>query len=134
MKNTDVATTSRVASLFARKLIVHLGTADTDRNGLNTSAGAEAQGANRYQRGKYYFSEAKRISTKDGCSLNWDKYEVAGVAHEYAKMAAAGAKNTLLSKTKILSHRLNSLFLLTYLSDRYLKCFYRHRTYKDCIL
>ena len=64
----------------------------TDRNGLNTSAGAEAQGANRYQRGKYYFSEAKRISTKDGCSLNWDKYEVAGVAHEYAKMAAAGAK------------------------------------------
>ena len=92
LKNTDVATTSRVASLFARKLIVHLGTADTDRNGLNTSAGAEAQGANRYQRGKYYFSEAKRISTKDGCSLNWDKYEVAGVAHEYAKMAAAGAK------------------------------------------
>lgn len=46
LKNTDVATTSRVASLFARKLIVHLGTADTDRNGLNTSAGAEAQGAN----------------------------------------------------------------------------------------
>lgn len=63
-----------------------------DRNGLNTSTGAEAQGANRYQRGKYYFSEAKRISAKGGYSLNWDKYEVTGVAHEYAKMAAAGAK------------------------------------------
>ena len=88
-----------------------MGTADTDRNGLNTSAGAEAQGANRYQRGKYYFSEAKRISTKDGCSLNWDKYEVAGVAHEYAKMAAA-EQNTLLSKTKILSHRLNMLIFV----------------------
>ena len=92
LKNTDVATSSQVASLLARKLIVHLGTADTDRNGLNTSTGAEAQGANRYQRGKYYFSEVKRISAKGGYSLNWDKYEVTGVAHEYAKMAAAGAK------------------------------------------
>ena len=92
LKNTEAATSSRLESLFARKLIVHLGTADTDRSGLNTSAGAEAQGANRYQRGRYYFAEATRISSKNGYLLNWNKYEVAGVAHEFAKMATAGAK------------------------------------------
>lgn len=92
LKNTDAATPSRQESLFARKLIVHLGTADTDRSGLNTSAGAEAQGANRYKRGTYYYAEAKRISTKGGYTLNWTKYEVTGVAHEFAKMATAGAK------------------------------------------
>lgn len=92
LKNTDAATPSRLASLFARKLIVYLGTADTDRSGLNTSAGAERQGANRYQRGRYYFAEATRICSKGNYSLNWEKYEIAGVAHEFARMAVAAAQ------------------------------------------
>lgn len=92
LKNTDAATPSRLASLFARKLIVHLGTADANRSGLNTSAGAERQGSNRYQRGRYYFAEATRICSKGNYSLNWDQYEVAGVAHEFARMAVAGAQ------------------------------------------
>lgn len=92
LKNTDVATSSRLPSLFAGKLIVQLGTADTDRAGLNTSSGAEAQGKNRYQRGTYYFAEASRICSKGGYALNWTKYEETGVAHEFAKMATAGAK------------------------------------------
>lgn len=92
LKNTDVLSSSRMEALFARQLIVHLGTADTDRGGLNTSAGAEAQGANRYQRGTHYFAEATRLSTMGGYSLNWKKYEVQGVAHEFSKMAVAGAK------------------------------------------
>ena len=71
LKNTDVATSSQVASLLARKLIVHLGTADTDRNGLNTSTGAEAQGANRYQRGSIIFRRQSVSVSKGGYSLNW---------------------------------------------------------------
>lgn len=92
LKNTGALSSSQLEALFARQLVVHLGTADTDRGGLNTSTGAEAQGANRYQRGTHFFAEAMRLSTKGGYSLNWNKYDVQGVAHEFTKMAVAGAK------------------------------------------
>lgn len=88
LKNTGFAA-SGLADLFHRNLIIHLGTADTSRSGLNTSAGAEAQGANRYQRGTYYFAESKRISDSGGHLFDWTKHEVKGVAHEFAKMAVA---------------------------------------------
>lgn len=90
LKNTGFSA-SDLSSLFGRKLMVHLGTADTSRSGLNTSVGAEAQGTNRYQRGTFYYAEAKRLSGGGGHLLRWTKYEVPGVAHEFAKMATAGA-------------------------------------------
>ena len=90
LKNTGVSA-SALSSLFGCNLIVHLGTADTSRAGLNTSAGAEAQGANRYQRGTYYFAEAGRLSARGNYAFRWTKYEAAGVGHEFAKMAVAGA-------------------------------------------
>ena len=90
LKNTGFSARG-LSSLFGRNLMIHLGTADTSRSGLNTSSGAEAQGPNRYQRGTYYFAEAVRLSWGGGHTFRWEKYEVAGVAHEFAKMAAAAA-------------------------------------------
>jgi hypothetical protein len=58
---------------------------------LNTSSGAEAQGKNRFERGNFYYAEAKRISQECGCQLKWVKHEVLGVGHEYTRMAMEAA-------------------------------------------
>lgn len=91
LKGTPFATQEHLRTLFARELAVHLGTADTGRTGLNTSEGAEAQGANRYSRGCHYMTCAEEQCGRTGVPFIWSKTEVEGVAHEYAKMAAAGA-------------------------------------------
>lgn len=91
LKNTNVGS-GQLKTLFGKKLIVCLGTADTSRDGLNTTAGAEAQGINRFERGKFYFSESKSISSGLGYDFNWEKIEVPGVGHDYEKMAAVAAE------------------------------------------
>ena len=75
---------------FAKNLIIHLGTADTnpDDPNLNHSPGAELQGKHRYERGLYFWENSVRISELSG-NLNWIKHEVNDVAHDYVKMAAA---------------------------------------------
>lgn len=92
LKNTPFGTTTILNNFFTRKLTVHLGTADTVRdNALNTSAGAEAQGKNRYERGSYFFQESERIKNNDSYPFNWQKRENVGVAHDYKKMAIDAA-------------------------------------------
>ena len=91
LKKTDVGR-DEMKDIFGRKLIISLGTADTSRDGLNTTAGAEAQGSNRFERGNFYFSRAKSISSELGYDFNWEKIEVPGVAHDYEKMTIAAAK------------------------------------------
>ena len=90
IKNTPVGV-ERLGRIFSRQLIIDLGTDDTSRDGLNTSSGAEAQGKNRFERGNFYYAEAKRISQECGCQLKWVKHEVLGVGHEYTRMAMEAA-------------------------------------------
>lgn len=91
LKGTSYAGQTHLRTIFARDLAVHLGTADTGRSGLNTSEGAEAQGPDRYSRGRCYYACAQAVSEDTGSPFIWSKTEVEGVGHEYAKMAAAGA-------------------------------------------
>lgn len=91
LKGTPFASQAHLSAIFARDLAVHLGTADTGRSGLNTSERAEAQGPNRYSRGLYYMACAEQQCEAAGVPFIWSKTEVEGVAHEYAKMVAAGA-------------------------------------------
>lgn len=84
----DEATLRR---LFATELIVQLGTADTGRDGLNTTAGAEAQGRNRFERGNFYFNTAEATASAHGITLCWMRREVPGVGHDQARMAADAA-------------------------------------------
>lgn len=90
LKGTDM-TVVWVNRLFGRKLWVQLGTADIGTGNLNTTPGANAQGATRYARGKYYFAEAQRISRENGVALAWSLDEVGGVGHDYVKMAEYAA-------------------------------------------
>lgn len=95
LKNTDVAVHFGWQSLFTRKLIVHLG------NGrvrivthLNTSAGAEAN-KGKGQTGisvVALFFRGEAYQHQRRLFIELGSMRVAGVAHDYAKMAAAGAK------------------------------------------
>lgn len=91
LKDSGFADDATLRHLFSTELIVQLGTADTSRDGLNTSAGAEAQGATRFARGNYYFNAGERIAAAGSYNFNWTRVEVPGVAHEYDKMASAAA-------------------------------------------
>lgn len=92
LKNTPFGTTAILSNFFKQKLIVHLGTADTVRDAnMNTSAGAEAQGKNRYERGTYFYRESETIKNNGSYQFNWQKRENDGVAHDYKKMAIDAA-------------------------------------------
>ncbi len=82
---------SQLAAFFARNLTVHVGTADIattveEDADLPVSAGAEAQGACRYERGKYFFARSKAVADSLGLPFNWRLVEVPGVAHSASKM------------------------------------------------
>jgi len=81
------------ADAFAKKLIVLLGSADTDTAGryLNRSEGAMAQGPHRFARGAYFFAQAQAVAAEQGATFAWEKVEVPGVGHSNRRMAPAAA-------------------------------------------
>lgn len=77
---------------FSRRLIVLLGEDDTQRGTyLRTTAEADRQGANRLERGKTYFDDAKRNAQASGMPFNWKLQTVPGVGHKNAGMAGPAA-------------------------------------------
>jgi len=75
---------------LAQPVTILLGTADTERDdGLNTSAGAERQGANRHERGLNAFRAARAAAQARGWPFNWRLLEVDGVAHSGRGMFAS---------------------------------------------
>jgi poly(3-hydroxybutyrate) depolymerase len=80
--------------MYARKLTVLLGEADNDPNHhqLSKSAGAMAQGEQRFARGKRFFAAADRDAKVRKCRFAWELVTVPGVAHEQEKMALAAAR------------------------------------------
>lgn len=88
LKNSTAGSAS-LKQAFGKRLIIQLGTADTDPNdsNLNHSPGAELQGPHRYARGLYFWDRSMRSSQTHGV-FNWMKQEVPGVAHSYTRMAA----------------------------------------------
>ncbi|PIQ10187.1 MAG: hypothetical protein COW71_03545 [Ignavibacteriales bacterium CG18_big_fil_WC_8_21_14_2_50_31_20] len=75
--------------LVIKNIIVMRGTADTLRDSnLNTSAGADAQGFNRFERAENYFGYASKIASTN----KWKLIDVPNVGHDYILMAAAAQK------------------------------------------
>lgn len=72
---------------LAQPVTVLLGTADIKRSGdLNISAGAERQGANRYERGQNAFRAAQQLAQNRGWAFNWQLVEVPDVGHSARRM------------------------------------------------
>lgn len=79
--------------LYARKMVVLLGADDTRRGTyLRTTVEADRQGANRLERGRTYFADARRNAKALGMPFNWKLQTVPGVGHKNAGMAGPAAK------------------------------------------
>lgn len=75
--------------VLQRRLIVLLGTADTDPKdaNLNRSEGAMAQGAHRFERGKYFFEQGQIRAIALDVPLGWKLGTAPGVGHRDSGMA-----------------------------------------------
>lgn len=83
---------------LAQPVTVLLGTADNKRDsGLNVSAGAEHQGANRYERGQNAFRAAQQLARDRGWAFNWRLTEVPDVGHSARRMIGSPQALTALS-------------------------------------
>jgi len=81
-----------VAAWTNRNMIIAVGTADTIRDDeLRTTARADAQGLNRYQRANYMWNQAVTVNP----ATRWRRVDVPGAAHD-AKLVAQGTRSLLL--------------------------------------
>jgi poly(3-hydroxybutyrate) depolymerase len=76
-----------------RRVVIMLGTNDSDpaAKDLNRSAGASAQGANRFERGKGFYRAASASAKELGVPFAWEIHEVPGVGHQAEPMSRAAA-------------------------------------------
>jgi pimeloyl-ACP methyl ester carboxylesterase len=98
LKNAPIAVKQLKQQLkqsFAKHLVVLLGQNDNEhetRGLLRNDEEPSRQGAHRLQRGKYFFSEAKRQAKALGYVFNWQIHVVPNVGHSSTKMSQAAAK------------------------------------------
>jgi poly(3-hydroxybutyrate) depolymerase len=88
LKNAPLNNTNLTA-FFATKLYVLLGTADTDRDSkdFNITKEADDQGKNRFERGQYFYKQAKNKAAELKLLFNWSQYFVPKVGHSNGGMS-----------------------------------------------
>ncbi|PQB03356.1 hypothetical protein BST83_18865 [Polaribacter filamentus] len=99
---------------LSKKLIIHLGTGDTDQSssGLRHNAVVDTQqGLSRLVRGRYFFTESQSTAQSLNTTFNWEKDEVFLVAHEAQKMANDALKHILKSTLSIDEQLKNNLII-----------------------
>lgn len=79
----------QLQAVFSKKIILLLGTADTNPNaaGLRRNPEADAQGTNRFQRGNYFYLTTSNIALNVNTPFAWQKIEIEGVGHDQRIMA-----------------------------------------------
>jgi poly(3-hydroxybutyrate) depolymerase len=80
---------TNVSAFFAKKLFVLLGTADVIRESVdfNSSAQADAQGKNRFERGQYFYKLSTQKAAEMKTPLNWTEIFVPGIGHDNQGMS-----------------------------------------------
>jgi hypothetical protein len=88
IKDTPFESDNHLKKFLTKTLYVQLGTTDTDVNdsSLPKDAPSNAQGAHRYARGKFFFSESQRIATEMGVRCKFQLAEVNNVGHSTLRM------------------------------------------------
>ncbi len=85
----------QLAMAFSRDLMVLLGGRDDGTEsggGLRQTPEAEAQGAHRLARGRFFYATAMAVAAGDGHTFNWSMRVVPGVGHSYTAMSEAAAR------------------------------------------
>ena len=89
-----IVSPDKLKQVFARKVIVLLGEADTQTDAANLPKArqATAQGVNRFERGGNFFAHAQAQAQKLGTPLAWERITVPGVGHDSRRMSQAAAR------------------------------------------
>lgn len=83
---------------LAQPVTLLLGTADNQRDAdLNVTAGADRQGANRFERGHNFYRTARELAQARGWAFNWTLLEVPDVGHSGRRMLGSSEAATALS-------------------------------------
>ncbi len=85
---------SRLPEVLSHKLIILSGGSDTDPNaaGLANFPAAEAQGSNRFERARFFYTTAGAEAKRLHVPLNWEYSVIPGVGHDEAGMAGPSAE------------------------------------------
>lgn len=79
---------------FTSNLILFLGEKDDaheTRGHLRRSPEVDKQGLHRLARGKYFYSESKKIASELGTKYNWSLEIIPSIGHDYREMSNAAA-------------------------------------------
>lgn len=90
LQSTSNGLNVNIEQFFSKKLIVHLGTNDTDPNssGLRHNDVVDnQQGLNRYVRGNYFFNTGQAYAQDLNTPFNWEQHDVLGANHQGQVMA-----------------------------------------------
>lgn len=85
----DLKTDAALRRYLALPITIYVGTEDRRRNGLDTSAGAERQGKNRYERGHEIYRLARQTAASKGWPFGWRLVDAPGVGHNSQDMYGA---------------------------------------------
>lgn len=93
IKNVSISK-EQLIQAFAKPVTILLGDRDNNPNHrvLRHTPEADAQGLNRFERGIWFFNEAKAKAMELNVPFNWKLITVPGVGHDDVEMAAAAAK------------------------------------------
>mmetsp|Transcript_34979 Transcript_34979/g.51224 ORF Transcript_34979/g.51224 Transcript_34979/m.51224 type:complete len:379 (+) Transcript_34979:183-1319(+) len=86
-------TPAQLELIFSRKLLVLLGQEDVGLKYLRVEPGAQDQGSNRFERGVYFFMQARKLAADLGLKFNWSLRTVANVGHANKHMAFIAASH-----------------------------------------
>lgn len=90
VKNLPFVDRECIRKYLAKPIILQLGVGDTVRESyLRKTPEAEAQGANRYERGMAFYKKLVRTSATEGWPLKWTKIETSGIGHHSGLMGQA---------------------------------------------
>jgi pimeloyl-ACP methyl ester carboxylesterase len=85
----DIDVEQQMRHYFAQPLTFFLGSGDIERDEyLDVSPESDAQGMNRFERGRNNFSAAKKLAAEKGWTFNWRLVIADGVEHDHEKMFA----------------------------------------------
>lgn len=86
-------TEREMGSAFEKRLIVLLGTNDTDTNHERLRKDPEVmiQGCHRLERGQYFFEQSRGIAERTGLPFYWELNYAQGVSHDFVKISSIAA-------------------------------------------
>lgn len=92
---------------FEKKVYVHLGKNDNNPNagGLRRNSVVDnQQGIHRFERGNYFFNTSEATANTMNATFNWEKVEVANVAHNGQQMANNALQYIMQSSLSVINN------------------------------